>query len=203
MTKKETARELYEKAGLTLAEIARQLDVSYNTVRSWKYRDSIKGSHWLEKYTSRKRCMTQSQLDNLNYYQSGNYASFKHGLFSDRLSPEALALYNAEFKDKASNYYIKAIYIEFCRFICCQRGLDYSHPRGLNEESKLAMRLCKMIASYSQIKDIIRVLDSLADMELEPEQDIKLAQIIDISLSQELEKASHYFKASEQLLAVA
>lgn len=59
---RQRARRMYETEPITLKEISERLRINYNTIRSWKYTDSIT-EPWKENFKHRHRRMTQKQGD--------------------------------------------------------------------------------------------------------------------------------------------
>lgn len=104
MDKRSQARTMYEDDGVTLKEIAKQLDVNYSTVRSWSYHgewkkyevekvDTNDGEEKDEKRTSKgNKRKGKGNPAPKNKFKKRNKAALKHGLDSKYIPKETMRI---------------------------------------------------------------------------------------------------------------
>ena len=161
---KAKARKLFENDGLSLAEIAKQLDLKPGTVRSWKKRDGWEKSatqrNGSKKQKSRKRGrnVAQASLDNLQKhpnFKPGEQAALKHGMYAKYLNPTAAEVYNSLDQTTEEDELIwlrEAIKIKMANYVSGQKMLDPYDPKAVQAEAQAAKTLSNMIAEYKNLK---------------------------------------------------
>lgn len=165
---KAKARKLFEDDGLSLAEIAKQLDIKPNTVKSWKRRDGwIKGATVKpQKKSEPKGCkgakvhkkgarkMNQASLDNLRPpTKPGEQIALKHGMYAKYLSPQAAEVYsNLEDDTDELAWLREAIKIKMANYVSGQQLLDQGNFKDVQAETQAARTISNMITEYKDLK---------------------------------------------------
>lgn len=152
MDKKEQARRMYEDDGVALVEIARQLGVKDNTVRTWKHRGK-----WKPKDLSQTRGHNPNSLANLDMkypnFEAGNQVAVKHGLYSNYLKAECREIYESIQDVDPVNLLEEVIRISFANYISRQKYLDLSDPISVSCDTNQARTINILVKDYVKIKE--------------------------------------------------
>lgn len=177
---KAKAKMLFEQ-GLSMVEIAEELNIKSSTIRSWKKRDSINGIEWIatqrekvqrnEKKTATQRETLQrkkptpkrgkrpnkvvSEKEKANLappFEKGNQAALKHGAYAKYLSPAAAAIYEEVCDEERIDLLDEAISVKFANIISAQNKLKPTNPGHAKADSEAMRTLASMIKAFIELK---------------------------------------------------
>lgn len=159
------ARELYEQEGLSLAEIAQQLDAKLNTVKSWKRRDGWNAPLHLgasetktEKKKKRgkdkkKRTMNPNSLANLQPpFEKGEQRALKHGMYATKVNPAARDVYESLSEDYIEGVK-ESLRIKIANYIGGQQYLDFSDPTHWSADTRAAQSIGSLAVQLDTLLD--------------------------------------------------
>lgn len=157
--KKNEARRLFEK-GLSLAKIAKKLDVKPSTLRNWKSRDGKRGDAWgagrgggvakPENRDARKPANRDKQNANLRPpFEPGNKAAVKHGIYADHSKDEGFL----ELLDEGAGREILDLAHEQilqlrANLVMSQKGMDYSNLDTLQAMARATDAFLRSAGKY-------------------------------------------------------
>lgn len=161
------ARELYEQDGLSLAEIAQQLNIKDSTIRSWKAKDKKSGNEWSDLERSKtkkergvpkrgkdkkKRSMNPNSLKNLDPIREHEQRALKHGLYAKQLHGAAKEIYESIDEDYIKNLK-DSLKIGFANYIGGQKYLDFSDPTHWSANSRALQALASVATQLDTMLD--------------------------------------------------
>lgn len=159
------ARELYEQEGLSLAEIAKRLDVKQNTVKSWKRRDEWNAPLHLNAPETKKekggakrgkdkkkRAMNPNSLDNLVPASPDEQRALKHGMYSEKINPAARDVYESLSEDYIEGVK-ESLRIKTANYIAGQRYLDFSDPTHWSADTRAAQAIGSLAVQLDTLLD--------------------------------------------------
>lgn len=160
------ARRLFEEDGLSLKEIAEELGIKQNTLKTWKRRDGwVKNEPRNETEPKKdsknkirnkdsevsKRGSNPNSQKNLVPAKSGEQRSLKHGLFSKYLNPQAREIYEELADLNNIDSLNQSIQIKLANYAAAQNTQEYDNPKLLDADSKALNAITTSISNYENL----------------------------------------------------
>lgn len=154
MDKHKEAKELYENSNISLAEIARRLDLNASTVKSWRRREGWTragekpNKAYGSEYGQGQNPNTLATLKaNQKIVQPGEKIALKHGLYSDHSNEEGYAeYYNEAVELETEETALKTYARAYANLMVALDNLDLSNPAYLEP----MVRVSTMVANLAE-----------------------------------------------------
>lgn len=161
---KAKARELFEQEGWSLAKISKELDISVNTVKSWKRRDKwgtgATGAEKEKVAKNKTRKVAPASIDNLlknqaPRFEEGNQAALKHGLYAKHLPPWINEILDSIDPEEDELEKLKSVIeVHYALYIGAISKVDIKKG-GLKVLNEAAAKLGTLISQYKTLKSKI------------------------------------------------